>query len=486
MSLIFTQGRPGRRAWRLPALDVPKKNAVPKSCLREAPADLPEVSELEVVRHFTNLSRKNFSVDTQFYPLGSCTMKYNPRVNEMLAGMPEFTNIHPGLSLTKEGEKHMQGTLGILYEHEQRINELFGFSAATFQPMAGAHGEFTGISLIAAWHRDHGTWDQRKVMLIPDSAHGTNPASAIQAGFIVREIKTGSKGEVSLEDLKANLDEHTAGMMLTCPNTAGFYNDGLSEMCALIHEAGALIYCDGANSNAIIGRVRPGDIGFDAMHLNVHKTLATPHGGGGPGDGPVMCNDTLKPYLPVPRVRKDAEGVFSLDWNQPKSIGKVMPFMGNFGVLLRSCAYLCRLGREGVRRVADNAVLNANYLRVLLTPGYDQTVSDMCMHECVFSASRQVKLGVHALDISKALIDRGFHPPTMYFPLIVPEALMIEPTETESKEMLDSFAKAMLDIAKVAETDPQQLHDAPITMPIGRLDETEAARHPQLRYVPEA
>jgi glycine dehydrogenase subunit 2 len=479
VKLIFEQSRPNRRAYRLDANDVPAGNAIPADMRRREPAALPEVSELEAVRHFTNLSRKNFGVDSHFYPLGSCTMKYNPKSHEQIARMDGFASLHPMLGLLPGGEKLTQGALETLYFQERFLSELLGFAETTLQPMAGAHGEFTGVMLMAAYFKDRGETN-RKVMLIPDAAHGTNPASAAQAGFTCREVLSDAEGNVDLDDLKKKLGDDVAGLMLTCPNTVGLFDKNVKIICDLVHQAGGLCYCDGANANAIIGRVRPGDLGFDVMHVNVHKTFSTPHGGGGPGAGPVGAAEILRPYLPVPRVVRNADGEYELRSDFPKSMGHIAPFYGNFGVLLKSGAYMKTLGREGMIRVSENAVLNANYLRVKLAPLFDQKINRMCMHECVFSASRQVKNGVHALDIAKGLIDRGIHPPTIYFPLIIPEALMIEPTETESLETMNEFIEAMIDIADQAANNPDALHEAPVTMPVRRLDETQAARKPEL------
>jgi len=478
MELIYDQGRPGRRGSSLPDFDVPEANTVPAALRRERPPALPEVSELEAVRHFTRLSRKNFGINTHFYPLGSCTMKYNPRFHEVVATMPGFTDLHPLLPQLRRGGALTQGALAVIYETERMLSELLGFAQFTMQPLAGAHGELTGAMLMAAWHRARRTG--RKVMLIPDSAHGTNPATAAMAGFSTRELRTDADGNVDLAALRAALGPDTAGLMLTCPNTLGLFDPNVPEICRLVHEAGGLIYGDGANLNAIIGRIRPGDLGFDVMHVNLHKTFATPHGGGGPGSGPVGVAETLVPYLPISRINKRADGTYTLNYAYPESIGYIAPFYGNFGVILKAYAYLLSLGREGLPRISENAVLNANYLRVRLKDHFDLPYARPCMHECVFSASRQVPRGVHALDIAKALIDRGFHPPTIYFPLIVPEALMIEPTETESRETLDSFIAAMVEIAKLAETDPDAVTKCPLTTPVGRLDETRAARQPDV------
>ncbi len=479
MTLIFDKSRPGRPGASLPELDVPFKSNVPTNLKREKPAELPEVSEQDAMRHFTLLSRKNIGVDTHFYPLGSCTMKYNPKFHEKIARHPGFANLHPLLPQLRHGGLLTQGALEVIYESERILSELLGFADFTMQPLAGAHGELTGVMLIAAYHKKRGD-SNRKVMLIPDAAHGTNPASAAVAGFTTKEIPSDPEGNVDMEALKAALGDDTAGIMLTCPNTLGLFDPNVEEICKLVHEAGGLAYCDGANLNAIIGRVRPGDLGFDVMHVNLHKTFATPHGGGGPGSGPVGVAECLVPFLPVSRVRKRNDGTFDLDYEAEDSIGYIAPFYGNFGVILKACAYMFTLGENGFRRVSENAVLNANYIRARLLERFNQKYCRMGMHECVIDATRQAKQGVHALDIAKALIDRGFHPPTMYFPLIVPEALMIEPTETESKQEMDNFIDAMLEIADLVDNDPEEVTKCPVTTPVGRLDETLAARQPVL------
>ena len=479
MELIFNQGKPGRRGSSLPGFDVEKRSAIPDALRRATPAALPEATEQDVVRHFTRLSRLNMGVDSNFYPLGSCTMKYNPKFHERIARYPGFANLHPMLPQIRRGGALTQGALAVIYETERLLAEILGFAGCTMQPMAGAHGELTGVMLIAAWHKSRNDF-KRKKMLIPDSAHGTNPASAVVAGFDCCEIATGADGNVDLENLKANLDDTVAGLMLTCPNTLGLFDPQVEEICKLVHGAGGLCYCDGANFNAIVGRVRPGDLGFDVMHVNVHKTFSTPHGGGGPGAGPVGVAECLKPFLPISQVAKNVDGTYYLNYNCEQSIGYIAPFYGNFGILLRAYAYLLSLGRDGLRRVSENAVLNANYIRAKLAPYFDQKYDRACMHECVFSGSRQAKQGVHTLDMAKALIDRGFHPPTIYFPLIVDEAIMIEPTETESKETLDEFIAAMIEIARLAETDPESVTRCPESTPVSRLDETAAARNPQV------
>ena len=479
MKLIFDKTKAGRRGSTIPAPDVPMDCAIPAALRRQVPAALPEVSELEAVRHFTLLSRQNMGVDTNFYPLGSCTMKYNPKFHERIAADRGFAGLHPLLPQLRHGASLTQGALAVIYEAEMILNELTGFARSSMQPLAGAHGELTGIMLIAAYHKDRGD-HQRKVMLIPDAAHGTNPASAAVAGFTTREIPTDKDGDVDLVALKAALGPDTAGLMLTCPNTLGLFDPNVKEICRMVHEAGGLCYSDGANFNAIIGRVRPGDLGFDVMHVNLHKTFATPHGAGGPGSGPVSVAEGLVPYLPVSMVEKRADGSYALEYQHEKSIGYIAPFYGNFGVILKAYAYMLTLGREGFRRVSENAVLSANYVRKKLMPYFDQKYDRYCMHECVFSGSRQAAKGVHTLDMAKALIDRGFHPPTIYFPLIVPEALMIEPTETESKETIDEFIAAMIEIANLVDTDPEAVLRCPVTTTVSRMDETAAARKPDL------
>ncbi len=479
MEIIFKCSRPGRRGTPLPKCDVPRTDAIGGALRRKQPAELPELTELDVVRHYTNLSRMNMGVDTNFYPLGSCTMKYNPKCHERIAALEGFAGLHPLLPQLRHGGTLTQGALAVLYETRMILSELSGFDDCTMQPMAGAHGELTGVMMIAAYHRSRGEGDQRRVMLIPDTAHGTNPASAAVAGFECVEVATNPEtGGVDLDDLASKLSDRVGGLMLTCPNTLGLFNSEVETVCRMVHEAGGLCYCDGANFNAIMGRVRPGDIGFDVMHVNLHKSFATPHGGGGPGAGPVMVKNLLVPFLPVSQVCKRSDGTYELSYNAEESVGYIAPFYGNFGVILKAYAYMLTLGADGFRRVSENAVLNANYLRHLLKDHYAQRFDRPCMHECVFSATRQAANGVRALDIAKALIDRGYHPPTIYFPLIVAEALMIEPTESESVETLEAFAQAMIEIAEQAAKDPESLKNGPFTTPVGHLDETAAARRP--------
>lgn len=476
--LIFDKSVKGRRAVDLPKCDVPVRE-IAATALRQKPAGLPELSEMEVVRHYTNLSTKNVGIDNVFYPLGSCTMKYNPRMNETIAKMEGFTNIHPLLPQLRNGDMMTQGALEVLYGIEQFMCELLGFAGFTMQPLAGAHGELAGIMVISAYHASRGD-DKRKVMLIPDSAHGTNPASAALAGLDCKEIPTDENGDVDLDVLASVLDETVAGLMLTAPSTQGIFDNNTKQICDMVHEAGGLVYMDGANLNAIMGKVRPGDLGFDVLHSNLHKTFSTPHGGGGPGAGPIGVCEKLVPFLPDSRVVRKEDGGYSLTYDNDQSIGYIAPFYGNFLVVLRAYAYMLRLGREGVKRVSENAVISANYIRARLKPYYDETVERTCMHECVFSATRQAENGVHALDIAKSLLDRGFHPPTIYFPLIVPEAMMIEPTETESKEDIDAFCDAMIEIAKQAEETPEIVQATPVTTPVSRLDEAQAARKPDV------
>jgi glycine dehydrogenase subunit 2 len=473
MELVFEKSVEGRRGLRIAKSDVPTSINLNKSLLREDDAVLPELSELDVVRHFTELSRRNFGVDTNFYPLGSCTMKYNPKVCEDIAAYPGFAHLHPLLPQLRIGGMLTQGALEVIYDMDMILREICGMSAFTMQPMAGAHGELTGTMMMAAYHRDKG--NSKSTILVPDSAHGTNPASAAIAGYHVKTVPSDDNGLMSIAALKEMLDDEVAGVMLTCPNTLGLFNPHVKEICDLVHSVDGLAYYDGANLNAIVGKVRPGDLGFDIVHLNLHKTFATPHGGGGPGAGPVGVVEKLVDYLPISTVIKREDGTFALEYHNPQSIGYIAPFYGNFAILLRAYVYILMLGKEGLERVAENAVLNANYIMEKLKPYYDIEHGQLCKHECVFSATRQTKNGVRAMDIAKGLIDAGFHPPTMYFPTIVKEALMIEPTECESKETMDAFIDAMIELAKQCETDPKSLQAAPVTTPVGRLDEAKAA-----------
>lgn len=478
MRLIFELSKPGRVSYSLPRQEImgidPEKE-LPVRFLRKKEARLPEVSELDLVRHYTALSRMNHGVDNGFYPLGSCTMKYNPKVNEEVARLPGFLHLHP-----YQPEETVQGALELMYRLGRHLAEITGMDEVTLAPAAGAHGEWTGLMIIRAYHEKRGDFGRKKV-LIPDSAHGTNPASATIAGFETVTIPSNSEGLVDIEALKKSVGPDTAAFMLTNPNTLGIFEREILEIAKIVHQAGGLLYYDGANANAILGITRPGDMGFDVVHLNLHKTFSTPHGGGGPGAGPVGVKSFLAPFLPTPRII-EKDGKFSLLRESCDSIGRIKGFYGNFGILVRAYAYILSLGGEGLKRIAENAVLNANYLMKKLEKAYDIPYPGLCKHEFVLSGKRQKKLGVRTLDIAKRLLDFGVHPPTIYFPLIVEEAMMIEPTESESKETLDRFAEIMLQIAKEAEESPEVVHEAPHHTVVGRLDEVSAARHPILRY----
>ncbi|NLY11844.1 MAG: aminomethyl-transferring glycine dehydrogenase subunit GcvPB [Firmicutes bacterium] len=476
--LIFEISSPGRRGYQFPELDVeetPINELLPENYLREKEAELPEVSEVEVVRHFTQLSRLNHGVDVDFYPLGSCTMKYNPRINEDVAALPGFTNIHP-----YQPENTVQGALRLMYELDRFLAEISGLSKATLQPAAGAHGELTGLMIMRAYHRDNGEDDIRKEILIPDSAHGTNPASAMMVGYEVKEVPSDDRGGVDVEALRKMVGPQTAGLMLTNPNTLGVFDENICEIQEIVHDAGGLLYYDGANANAILGIVRPGDMGFDIVHFNLHKTFSTPHGGGGPGAGPIVVSEQLKQYLPWPVVEESDGRYF---FHKPeRSIGRVKSFYGNFTVLVRAYAYILSHGSEGLRRVSEIAVLHANYLMENLKKDYFLPFDRKCMHEFVLSGKWQKENGVRTLDIAKRLLDHGVHAPTVYFPLIVDEAIMIEPTETETKETLDQFIEVMKEIALEAKENPDKVTSAPLTTPVRRLDETKAARQPIIRW----
>jgi glycine dehydrogenase subunit 2 len=468
--VIYEKSSPGRRGHRFPARDVPAQAALAKKLMRAEDAALPEVSELDTVRHFTKLSQMNFSVDTNFYPLGSCTMKYNPKFLEDVARLEGFSELHPLLPQLLGGGMLTQGALEVLHETARMLCEITGMADFTMQPLAGAHGELTGVMLMAAYHRDRG--NTKTKIIIPDSAHGTNPASAAIAGYDVVAAPTNERGVMDVDGVKALLDDGVAGLMLTCPNTVGLFNTHIEEIADLVHGVDGLMYYDGANLNAILGKTRPGDIGFDIVHLNLHKTFATPHGGGGPGAGPVGVVEKLVKFMPTSIVVKRKDGTFFLEYERPDSIGYIAPFYGNFAVVLRAYAYMLALGGEGLTEVAENAVLNANYLLARIKEHFDVPYDRTCMHEFVVSPPDAAKGA--ALDIAKALIDRGIHPPTVYFPLTVPEAMMVEPTETENKETLDAFADAMIELAA---QDPDSLRDAPTTTPVTRLDEVAAARN---------
>jgi glycine dehydrogenase subunit 2 len=477
--LIFELSAPGRFAHSLPACDVPEADParlLPAEYVRPAPPELPEVSEVDVIRHYSRLSQMNYGVDTHFYPLGSCTMKYNPKINEDMARLAGFARLHP---LAPEAAS--QGALRLMHELARDLAEIAGMDQVSLQPAAGAQGELAGVLMIRAYHLARG--ERRHKVLIPDSAHGTNPASTALAGFTVVELKSEATGEVDLADLEAHLDEDVAAFMITQPNTLGMFESRIHTITELCHAKGVQVYMDGANFNAILGITRPGDLGFDVCHFNLHKTFTTPHGGGGPGAGPVGIKSHLAPFLPTPVV-VERDGAYALDWRRPQSIGKLQAFWGNFGMLVRAYAYIRTMGPDGLRAVSDNAVLNANYILKRLEGDYDRSAPGPCMHECVLSARRQKRHGVTAMDIAKRLLDLGFYAPSTYFPLIVEEALMIEPTETESRETLDAFCDAMIQIAREAEASPALIHEAPVTTPVRRLDQTLAARQPVLRWTP--
>jgi len=481
MSVIFEKSVSGRRGVRLPASDVPDPPPIPAECRRGSDAELCELSEADVVRHFTWLSRRNYGVDTGFYPLGSCTMKYNPKVLEEIARLEGFASLHPFLPQLRHGGMLVQGALQVLYELEQLLCEITGMKAFTLQPLAGAHGELTGMMLVAAYHRDRGR--RKTEVIIPDEAHGTNPASAAIAGFRTVSVPTEpATGMLDIAVLEKRMNDGTAAIMLTNPNTLGIFNTRIRDVVEIAHRHGALVYYDGANLNAVLGKFRPGDAGIDVMHVNLHKTFGTPHGGGGPGAGPVGVSEDLEPYLPISRVVKRSDNTYALNYDCPKSIGYIAPFYANFLVCLKAYAYIMLLGREGLIEASETAVLNANYLMNALRKDYELPFDRVCMHEFVLSARKQAERGVKALDIAKALIDEGFHPPTVYFPLIVRESLMIEPTETESMETLDAFVAAMKKIARKAAEDPKSILDAPFSTPVSRPDEVRAAREMDVVY----
>jgi len=474
--LLFESSRTGRDTAVLPPSDVPDRPLralLPDAHRAKKPPPLPELGELDVVRHYTNLSALNMSIDSNFYPLGSCTMKYNPKRNERLAALPGLTAQHP-----YQDESTLQGLLAILYDLQNILAEIAGLHAVSLQPAAGAQGELTALLVAAAYFRDRG--EKRTQVLIPDSAHGTNPASAHLAGFEAVTVKSDSRGLVDLGDFKAKLSAETAVFMITNPNTAGLFDPQIGEIARMLHDRGAQLYLDGANMNAILGITRPGDMGVDLMHYNPHKTFSGPHGGGGPGAGPIAVREHLAPFLPVPLLARDQDGTYRLDLDRPRSIGRVRSFFGNSGVLFRAYCYIRSQGPEGLKRIAEHAVLNANYVMSLVKDVYPVPYGGRCMHEFVASARALAKeRGIRAMDIAKRLIDFSFHAPTVYFPLIVPEALMVEPTETESRETLEAFAKALLQIAA---EDPQLLHGAPHSTPISRPDEVKAARTPVLKW----
>jgi len=479
--LIFEVSKPGRIGFSLPEMDVPEldlNGLLPVGYVREEEPNLPEVSELDIMRHYTALSKRNHGVDSGFYPLGSCTMKYNPKINENVARYSGFAHIHP-----LQDESSVQGALGLMYDLQQHLIEITGMDEVTLQPAAGAHGEWTGLMMIRAFHEANNDVKRTKV-IVPDSAHGTNPASATVAGFETVTVKSNEDGLVDLEDLRRVVGEDTAALMLTNPNTLGLFEENILEMAEIVHGAGGKLYYDGANLNAVMSKARPGDMGFDVVHLNLHKTFTGPHGGGGPGSGPVGVKADLIPYLPKPVLAKRGEE-YVFDYDRPQSIGRVKPYYGNFGINVRAYTYIRSMGPDGLKAVTEYAVLNANYMMRRLQPHFDLPFDRHCKHEFVLSGRRQKKLGVRTLDIAKRLLDFGYHPPTIYFPLNVEECIMIEPTETESKETLDGFIDTMIQIAKEAEENPEIVQEAPHTTVVGRLDETTAARKPVLRYRPE-
>jgi glycine dehydrogenase subunit 2 len=475
--LIFEQSAAGRMGYSLPAADVPEipaETAIPAHLLRDEIAGFPEVAELDVVRHFTRLSQWNYGIDLGTFPLGSCTMKYNPRVNEEAARLPGFARIHP-----YEPEELVQGALQMMYDLERYLADISGMDRVTLQPAAGAHGELTGLLMIRAYHAAQG--NPRRKVILPDSAHGTNPASSALCGYQVVELKSSKEGVMDPQAVAEVMDEDVAALMTTNPNTLGIFEKHIQAVSDIVHSKGGLVYCDGANLNALVGIARPGDMGFDVIQFNLHKTFSTPHGGGGPGAGPVGVKTALVPFLPVPVVEKEGER-YRLDVDRPQSIGRVRAFYGNFGMLVRAYTYIRSLGPDGLRRMAETAVLNANYLLHRIKEHYEVPYPERPMHECVVSDKRQLEHGVKALDIAKRLIDYGYHPPTVYFPLIVKGALMIEPTESESKERVDQLAAALISIAQEAEKEPETVLRAPTKTVVSRLNETKAAREPNYRW----
>lgn len=477
-TLIFEISKPGRVGYSLPEMDIPTvelEQLLPEGYIREEAAELPEVFELDIMRHYTALSNRNHGIDSGFYPLGSCTMKYNPKINENVARYAGFAHIHP-----LQDESSVQGALELMYDLQEHLIEITGMDQVTLQSAAGAHGEWTGLMMIRAYHEANGDTNRTKV-IVPDSAHGTNPASATVAGFETITVKSNEHGLVDLDDLRRVVGEDTAALMLTNPNTLGLFEENILEMAEIVHNAGGKLYYDGANLNAVLSKARPGDMGFDVVHLNLHKTFTGPHGGGGPGSGPVGVKADLIPFLPKPLVTKRGDE-FVLDYDRPQSIGRVKPYYGNFGINVRAYTYIRSMGPDGLKAVTEYAVLNANYMMRRLAPHFDLPFDRHCKHEFVLSGRRQKKLGVRTLDIAKRLLDFGYHPPTIYFPLNVEECIMIEPTETESKETLDGFIDKMIQIAREAEENPEIVQEAPHSTVVGRLDETMAARKPVLRY----
>lgn len=478
--LLFEQGSEGRVGYSLPDCDVPEKainKLIPEDAVREEISEFPSLSEVDVVRHFTRLSQWNYAVDLGFYPLGSCTMKYNPKINEDIARLSGFSNIHP-----YQPEDLSQGALQMMFELGEYLSEIGGMDKVSLQPAAGAHGELAGMMMIKAYHESKG--EKRHKVIIPDSAHGTNPASSSLCGYKVIELKSNGRGLIDPEAVEKAMDKDVAAFMITNPNTLGLFEVNILEITEIVHRNGGLVYCDGANLNAIMGIARPGDMGVDVLHFNLHKTFSTPHGGGGPGAGPVGIKKELIPFMPVPIIESSKlKTIYRLNYNFPHSIGRVKAFYGNFGILVRAYTYIRTMGAEGLKKASEAAVLNANYIMSQLKDYYHLPYDRQCMHECVFSDKTQNKYGITTLDIAKALMDYGFHPPTIYFPLIVKGAIMIEPTETECKDTLDRFIDAMKDIAVRAEKAPDSIKKSPLKPKITRLNETKAAREPDLRWV---
>jgi glycine dehydrogenase subunit 2 len=480
MELIFEKSVSGRRGYMNPGSDVATKGALPADLTREKACALPEVSELDVVRHFSLLSQMNFSLDTHFYPLGSCTMKYNPKFTESIAQIPGFSELHPLLPQLQNGEKFTQGALEVLYHMDQLLCEITGMDAYTMQPLAGAHGELTGAMMMAAYHNAKG--NHKKYILVPDSAHGTNPATAATVGYETVSIPSDANGVMDMARLKEKLTDEVAGVMLTSPNTHGIFNPAIDEVAELVHSVDGLMYYDGANLNAVLGRCRPGDVGFDIVHINLHKTFGTPHGGGGPGAGPVGVKEPLVKFLPISRVEKNTDGTFYLNYDYPDSIGYIASLYGNFSVILKAYAYILLLGKEGLKAVSDHSVLNANYIKENLKDCFRVPYDRPCMHECVLSAQQQAEKGVHAVDIAKFLIEHGIHPPTVYFPLTVKESIMIEPTETESKTTMDRFIDVMRQAHALSQSQPEVFKTLPQSTPVTRPDEVLAAREIKTNY----
>ena len=476
--IIFELSKPGRKGYSLPEnkFETEGFQGIPEDLLRKKEALLPEVSELDVVRHYTNLSNKNFGVDTGFYPLGSCTMKYNPKINEELSALPEFTSLHP-----LQDESSVQGALELYWNLQKLLSEIAGLEEFTLNPFAGAHGELTGLMVMKKYHESRGDHKRKKV-IVPDTAHGTNPASAMVAGFDVVEVKSKPNGSIDIEDLKPLLDDTVAGIMMTNPNTVGMFETEITEIAKLVHEAGGLLYYDGANLNPLLGKVRPGDMGFDIMHINLHKTFSTPHGGGGPGSGPVGVAKHLVKHLPNPRVVKNEDGSFSVKDDNEEALGNISGFLGNFGVMMRAYAYILSLGKEKIKEVGPLATLNANYIKENLKDDFELPIDGVCKHEFVFDGLKDKSTGVTTLNVAKRLLDYGFHAPTIYFPLLFHESMMIEPTETESKETLDEFIEVMHKIANEAKETPELVKEAPHNTVVRKLDETTAAKNPVLTY----